>query len=357
MNHLDELQNIPVFSLEKNEKETVFTRIINELVHHHYTKCDYYKRILDVLKYDTSIEHKLEDIPFIPARLFKSHRLSSIDDSNTMKTLISSGTTGQGRSTIVLDKENSLNQIKVLTKTVSSLTGKKRVPMLVIDSPSVIKNREKFSARGAGILGFSMLAKKVEYALNDDMELDINLVQQFAKKYTGEPVLIFGFTFMIFEYFCKPLLESAESINLDQATLIHGGGWKKMIDKDIDSKKFKNIINKVTGVKQVYDYYGMVEQAGSIYLECKNGYLHTSIYSDVIMRKSDFSICDINESGIIQVISLLPTSYPGNSILTEDSGVLLGEDDCSCGRKGKYFSIIGRIQSAETRGCSDTFSE
>jgi len=357
MNHLEELQDIPIFSLEKSKKKVLFTRIINKLVRNHYEKCDNYKRVLDILGFNTSLDHVLEDIPYIPARLFKQHRLSSIDDDKVVKTLISSGTTGQSRSTIVLNKENSLNQIKVLTKTISSLSGKKRLPMLVVDSPSVIKDRDKFSARGAGILGFSMLATKVEYALNEEMELDIRLVQQFAEKYSGQSVLIFGFTYMIWEYFCKPLIESKGLLNLDQAILIHGGGWKKMIDSAVDNKKFKNTVNEVIGVKQVHDYYGMVEQTGSIYLECEKGYLHTSIYSDVIIRKNNFSICDTNEPGIIQVMSLLPTSYPGHCILTEDLGMLHGEDNCSCGRKGKYFSVIGRIKSAEVRGCSDTFSK
>ena len=60
---------------------------------------------------------------------------------------------------------------------------------------------------------------------------------------------------------------------------------------------------------------------------------------------------------MIQLLSLLPTSYPGHSILTEDIGSIYGEDDCSCGRKGKYFKIYGRLKNAELRGCSDTYGE
>ena len=52
---------------------------------------------------------------------------------------------------------------------------------------------------------------------------------------------------------------------------------------------------------------------------------------------------------------MIPKSYPGFSILTEDEGVILGEDDCLCGRKGKYFKILGRLKNAEVRGCSDTY--
>ena len=76
-----------------------------------------------------------------------------------------------------------------------------------------------------------------------------------------------------------------------------------------------------------------------------------------MLFRSDFSIADIDEKGIIQLLSVLPYSYPGHSLLTEDEGILLGEDDCSCGRLGKYFKIVGRLKNAEIRGCSDTYAE
>jgi hypothetical protein len=40
--------------------------------------------------------------------------------------------------------------------------------------------------------------------------------------------------------------------------------------------------------------------------------------------------------------------------LTEDRGVIIGEDNCPCGRPGKYFQVLGRLALAEARGCSDT---
>jgi hypothetical protein len=66
---------------------------------------------------------------------------------------------------------------------------------------------------------------------------------------------------------------------------------------------------------------------------------------------------DIGETGIIEVVSVLPTSYPGHALLTEDQGVLLGVDDCPCGRRGKYFQFTSRIERAEIRGCGDTFAQ
>ena len=101
----------------------------------------------------------------------------------------------------------------------------------------------------------------------------------------------------------------------------------------------------------------MVEQTGSIYMECEHGHLHAPVFSDVIIRRPlDFSVADKGEKGIIQVVSILPGSYPGHALLTEDEGILLGEDDCPCGRLGKYFKIVGRMKNAEIRGCSDTYA-
>ena len=81
----------------------------------------------------------------------------------------------------------------------------------------------------------------------------------------------------------------------------------------------------------------------------------TSIFSDVKVLRTDFSECDIHETGLVQLSSLLPFSYPGHVILSEDTGEIMGEDDCLCGRLGKYFKIYGRVMDAEIRGCSDTY--
>ena len=65
----------------------------------------------------------------------------------------------------------------------------------------------------------------------------------------------------------------------------------------------------------------MVEQTGSIYMECEHHHLHSPIFSDVLVRRgSDFQSAEFGEKGIVEVISLLPKSYPGHVLLTEDEG-------------------------------------
>jgi phenylacetate-coenzyme A ligase PaaK-like adenylate-forming protein len=284
--------------------------------------------------------------------------LKSIENNEVIKTMTSSGTSGQAVSRIFLDRETSSNQTKVLSKIVSSFTGKKRMPMIIIDSDSVVKNRKLFSARGAGILGFSMFGSKRIYALNDKMELKIDSIIEFIEQNKDETTFIFGFTYMIYLHFYKELERLNIKLDLSNSVMIHGGGWKKLINESVSSNIFKKKLKNVCYIESVHDYYGMVEQTGSIYIECEKGHLHASIFSDIIIRNpKDFSIAKVGEKGIIQVLSILPNSYPGHSLLTEDEGILLGEDNCSCGRLGKYFKIVGRLKNAEIRGCSDTYAQ
>ena len=248
-----------------------------------------------------------------------------------------------------------------MVKIVSEFTGSSRMPMILIDCPGVIKNRAMFSARGAGILGFSIFGSKKIYALDDDMKLDVDGLKEFLEKYHGERILLFGFTFMIWQHFYKELLRLEEEgihFDLSNAVLIHGGGWKKLISEAVSHDEFHHRLKEVCGLCHIHDYYGMVEQTGCIYMECECGHLHASNFSDIIIRRPiDFSEANIGEDGIIQVVSTIPESYPGHSLLTEDEGRILGIDDCPCGRKGKYFKIHGRLKNAEIRGCSDTYAD
>lgn len=357
----NDILKIPPYSLGKEKKMQLFNERLLELSRHHRMHCPEYKKILEMMETDLDDIKDYYGLPFLPVRLFKETDLMSIPREEVFKIMTSSGTTGQAVSKIYLDRNASSFQQKTLVKIVASFTGSRRMPMLIIDCPSVVKNRKMFSARGAGILGFSIFGSDKQYALNDDMELDLEGMKSFLEKHNGKKILLFGFTFMVWQHFYRELKKhkerTGEQLDLSHGILIHGGGWKKLINEAVSPKQFKDCLQSVCGLERIHDYYGMVEQTGSIYMQCECGHLHASIFSDVIIRNPrDFTISQQGERGIIQVVSLLPESYPGHSLLTEDEGILLGEDDCPCGRKGKYFKITGRLKNAEIRGCSDTYA-
>jgi hypothetical protein len=299
----------------------------------------------------------IEELPYLPVQLFKLMDLMSVAQGDVVKVLTSSGTTGQQVSKIYLDKETSGSQTRALVEVMKPILGSQRLPMIILDTKSVLKDRRSFSARGAGILGFANFGRQHFYALNDDMTVDWDGLSAYLAKHRGTKLLLFGFTFMIWKYVYQEAKATGRSIDFGDSVLIHGGGWKKLQDEAVDAAIFTSELRRVLGIGDVHNYYGMVEQVGSIFVECTHGRLHTPNYADLIIRDPlTLEPLPNGEQGLIQVLSLLPRSYPGHSLLTEDLGTIHGEDDCPCGWKGKYFSVAGRIPKAELRGCSDTFA-
>jgi phenylacetate-coenzyme A ligase PaaK-like adenylate-forming protein len=344
----------PVYGLDQASKEALLLTTLTELTAHHQAHCPSYRDILAKL-WPAGPAESLVELPFLPVRLFKHELLQSVDDAEIIKTMTSSGTSGQSVSQIFLDKQTSALQVKVLSRIMGEFIGPHRLPMLVIDCRATIVNRLKFSARTAGILGFSMFGRDIEYALDDDMRFNEIRVLAFLEKYAGQTVLMFGFTFIVWLYMLRWLETHGKQLPLGEGILIHGGGWKQLQAQAVDSAEFRARLRAVTGIERVHNYYGMVEQTGSIFMECEHDHLHASAWSDVIVRDHvDFKPLEVDQPGLIELLSVIPRSYPGHVLLSEDEGVLLGVDKCPCGRKGRFFKVLGRIQNAEVRGCSDT---
>ena len=354
---IESFYELDTYGLNAKEKDQLLTKELVELTQYHMVNCGSYANIMRGMGYDSGRIHHVSDIPFLPVRLFKEMDLLSISKEDVFKVMTSSGTAGQNVSRIYVDKETAMTQHKVMIRILSDYLGKQRLPILVVDTPSVMKDRKQFSARGAAVIGLQVMSRGMTYVLRDDMSLDEALLNEFLEKNGDKKFLIFGFTFMIWQHLYQAVLNGDLDIDLSNGWMMTGGGWKKLASSSVTQAEFRKKMTEAFGIQHFLDHYGMVEQTGCIYAECECHHLHASIYSDVFVRHpKDFSLCKIGEEGIIQTVSVLPRSYPGHSILTEDKGVVLGEDDCPCGRKGKYIKILGRLQSAELRGCSDTYA-
>lgn len=347
----ESLAETPQFNLPQAEKEKLLLPLFNELTHRHIEGCAEYSRLLRVLDL-SPVAAAMDQIPFLPVGLFKSHALRSIPPDRVFRTMTSSGTTGQQVSQIFLDKETAMRQTAALGKIVGHVVGRDRLPMILIESSALIKDRKRYSARAAGLLGMMNFGRHHFYALDEAMELDEPGLRAFLERFGTRPFLLFGFTFMVWRYFYERL--RGRGFDLSQGILLHSGGWKKLEDMAVSNDVFKHRLECETGLNRIYNFYGMVEQTGSIYLEGEDGFLYAPNFADVIVRDPvTLAPAELGQPGILQVLSILPHSYPGHSILTEDLGVLHGIDDSTCGRRGKRFSVIGRVPRTELRGCSD----
>jgi hypothetical protein len=353
------LLDLPPYGLLQAEKRARLLPMLQALTSHHVEHCQPYRNIVDRVfgGADRLNVNRLEDVPFFPVTLFKTHTLSSVAESEILKVLTSSGTTGQQPSRVFLDAETASVQSAVLVKVAQHFLGKNRLPMVIVDHPGVLKDRTSHSARGAGILGMAQFGKQPFYALREDMTLDEEGLHGYLDQAAGRRVLFFGFTFMIWQYLIQPLETSGRRLNLADSILIHSGGWKKLQDVAVDPQTFRKRVHATVGPGPVLNFYGMVEQVGSVYFENPVHYLHAPVYSEVIIRDPlTLAPQPDGQVGLVQVLSSVPTSYPGHSLLTEDLGVIRGTDPEGTGMGGRYFEILGRVPKAELRGCSDTFT-
>lgn len=344
----------PQFSLPAAGKQSVLLEGLAALTEHHRARCGPYARVLAATGHPPGTRwSRVEDLPFLPVSLFKSHLLRSVEEQDVTTVMTSSGTTGQAVSRIPLDRETASLQTRALSTVLAHVIGKKRLPMLIVDSLKTIRDPRLISARGAGVLGLMRFGRDHAFLLDADMKPDPDVLKAFLDRHGGQPFLIFGFTFMAWQYLYETVRNGGH--DLSQGTLIHSGGWKKLIDLAVDNQTFKSAFAAACGLRNIYNFYGMVEQMGSIFLEGTDGFLYPPNFVDVVIRDPlTLAPQPVGTPGLVQVLSLVPRSYPGHSLLTEDLGVIHAVDPQGGDRHGKALSIIGRAPRTELRGCSDT---
>lgn len=351
-----QLLDRPQFSMTQLEKESLLIPALSELTHIHRDRCPPYRRVLDAIWPGAANAQCLEDLPFLPVSLFKTHELKSALQSNIRMTMMSSGTTGMGASRIAIDAETSRLQSLSLAASIKTVLGPQRPPMLIVDTPDVVRDPRLMTARGAGVLGMMRFGRDHVFALDKDMRPDTKSIEAFLERHAQAPFFMFGFTFMVWLYLYESVTDG--QLNLENATLVHSGGWKKLEDRKVDNLRFRTLMKHRTGLKNIFNFYGMVEQLGSIFLEGEDGALYAPNVSDVIIRDlRTLEPLPPGKEGIIQVLSVLPRSYPGHSLLTEDIGVLRSVDSGAGGRLGKAISVLGRVPKVELRGCSDVYAD
>lgn len=345
----EELLQAPAHSHRQESKEALLLPELNDLVRYHYERCAPYARMIDAAWGGPRRYERLEDIPFLPVGLFKKLELSSTDAP--LMTLRSSGTSGQVPSRIVVDKATAARQSQALVSTFRSILGERRQPFLVIDTKDVLKPGD-LSARGAGVLGMMKFGANATFALDSELDLQRDTLLSFIEKYQGQPFLIFGFTFLVWSRLYQMCVDG--EFDLSNGILVHSGGWKSLEEQKVSNPDFRAALGRRFGLRNICNFYGFVEQIGSVFTEGEDGLLHPPNFTDIIVRRpGDWQPAAPGEEGVVQTLSLLPLSYPGHSILTEDRGVIVEVDSGIGGRFGKAVRITGRVARAELRGCSD----
>ena len=353
ISHLLELKP---FQINQEEKNKIFADAMQEAIMHHHSNSIEFRKICQNQGFDLRKKFQLEQIPYFPVSVFKKFELTSIPKENIFKIIFSSATTSNTPSKIFLDRITSERQTKALVSIMSDFLHEK-ADFLILDTKEVISSSNEVKSRASAIRGFLPFMKSIKFVLHDNLTIDNLELQQIV---SSNQYYIFGFTWLIYKIIKESKDNKMIKSNLSKLKspyILHLGGWKKLSDINVSREEFYQEICEFfnTEKNKIIDIYGMTEQLGTIYPDCEFGNKHVSAYSEIIIRNpSTLKNEEIGKSGLIQLLSPIPHSYPGISILSDDFGHLEGIDDCPCGRKGKYFRFDKRSESADLKGCGDT---
>ena len=194
---------------------------------------------------------------------------------------------------------------------------------------------------------------------NNTYYFDIDGIKKYIELLDGQRAVVFGFTYILYSEVIKPFIEKGMHFSLPQGSkVIHIGGWKKLENEKVSKDQFNRLVAEVFGVEKddVIDIYGFTEQMGLNYPVCPCGCKHAPLYSEVIVRDViSKKVLPPGKEGLLEFVTPIPHSYPGNVVLTDDIG-MLEEGICKCGRNGTRFKVLGRLKKAEIRGCGDILS-
>lgn len=366
---IDRALSVPLYGLPPQEKQAALLELLREELDYACERHAGYKNYVQHWPTEYHAARRVADLPFLPVATLKTNPpVSLVGPDGIRKTLTSSATTSQVPSRIALDAQTARRTTKGIVAIVRDFIGPARRPYLVVDTLDSMGGNT-LGARGAAIQGLQPFASETTYCLSlgnrrsdaqGEAILNRDRLLQFATDQRDAEVLVYGFTFMLWNHLVNPLLAENICLNLPKAWVLHSGGWKRLQDQAVDKVQFNEQLARVFGCSpdRVIDFYGMVENVGVIYPDCSQGNKHAPAFGDVIVRDPlTLEPSAIGDVGMVQVCNVLPTSFPGHLLLTEDMAQVVAYDGCPCGRRGISFRFAGRIPTAELRGCGNIQSK
>lgn len=362
---VDSLLSLPIYGLDSEARHALLIEKMRDVTRHHITNCAPYRKLCEVNQVDVDSLTRLEDFPYLPAALFKDALLLSIPESDVFREVRSSATSSGRPSRIGLNKANNRRWTRSMQRMLVDRIGDERLRMMVLDEPSVLGRGAVLSARASMTRSLMFAASDTAACLEETsglLRLDTEKLEQFLDDIgDGDGAMLFGFTFILYAQVAAPLLKAGRRFSVPKLKIIHAGGWKKLESAKVSREKLIEDCGVCFGVppENVIDLYGFTEQGGLLYPTCEEGVRHTPAWGAVIARDpTTLEPLPLGEPGLLQFLTPLQTAYPGHSVITEDVGVVLGRDDCPCGRLGARFVVYGRSETAvEERGCGDIMAE
>lgn len=358
---IDNLLAAPLYRLDPKERKHCLLQMLKKELAYGCDRNPQFRNYVEHWPVPFQRADTIADLPYLPVGTFKTNPpLALVENSEIKRTLTSSATTGQVPSRVVLDRETAKRMAKGVTTIIRDFIGAARRPYLVIDLAENLNPQGELGARGAAIQGLGAFATETVCCLrrgaNAELGLDLQKLLESSAKWKDCEVLAYGFSYVIWTELVQPLQRLGTRIDLPKVRVLHSGGWKRLERHSVSREVFIEGVASSFGCStdRIIDFYGMVENVGVVYPDCAHGNKHVPAFAEVVVR-NPLTLAPVasGERGLVQVCSVLPTSFPGFLVLTDDLADVVDYDECPCGRRGTSFRFAGRVPKVEIRGCGN----
>ncbi len=320
---------------------STFEQLALDLFRFQYENNAVYKQYTNALQIDPAAVLAIDQIPFLPIRFFKSHRIETtfFEPATVFE---SSGTTG-GINSRHFVRDTQLYK-EAFTKGFGLFYGPVKDWCILGLLPSYLEREnsslvfmvnELIRLSGHPGSGFYL----------DDYDKLGALINELEDR--GQKTLLIGVTFALLD-FASVYSSGRNGRSLKYTTVMETGGMKGR-RKEMVRHEVHTILKKAFDLPIIHSEYGMTELLSQAY-SSGEGVFRCPPWMKVLIREEDdpFEIRSTgfqsvaSVSGAINIIDLA-NIYSCSFIATEDAGKLFPDGS---------FEVLGRIDNSDIRGCS-----
>jgi phenylacetate-coenzyme A ligase PaaK-like adenylate-forming protein len=325
INYLNPMDwNTRIFNEQSTES---FKELSLEIFHFQVKNNPVYKNYLHYLGVDTVSITQIEDIPYLPIELFKSHEVIC-EPNNREAFYTSSGTGGIQSKHIVHDL--SIYEDSFI-KGFEYFYGDIKEYAVLALLPSYMERT------GSSLI--YMCEKLIQLSKNEESGFYLNeheLLFETLKKLESQSkkTLLIGVSF--------GLLDFTENYSLDlKNTVVMETGGMKGRRKEMIRQELHRILGKGFRVQKIHSEYGMTELLSQAYSQ-GNSLFKCPPWMQVSCRDTNDPLSINKTKGGLNVIDLANV-HSCSFIATQDLGRIHENGD---------FEVLGRFDTSDIRGCN-----
>ncbi len=289
-----------------------------------------YQKFIEYLGVNVSSINQIEQIPFMPISLFKTHKVFANDISEEL-VFTSSGTTGMITSKHYVAYTDWYQQSYRIGFELAFGSPKQYCILALLPS---------YLERGGSSLVY-MVEDLIQSSHHPSSGFYLNQYDQLAQtiiqlEQQKQPTLLIGVSYALLD------LIERHQFKLNYTKIIETGGMKGQ-RKELIKEEFYTNLKEGFGVSTIYSEYGMTELLSQAYSNA-DGLYKCPPWMQVLIRdvNDPFQVMPKSKSGGINIIDLA-NRYSCSFLATQDLGQINADGS---------FSVLGRFDHSDIRGCN-----